>query len=246
MLHELDYYKKKLLWEKQSILDQIGDINDRGYEGLGHSLRYSTSELSFYDNHPADQGTNTFDREKDIGLKDNAKIILNMIDDALNKIESGQYGHCDSCGKEINSERLEVMPYSTFCFDCKSKSELRIGSNGHNSRPIEENAVDSLHNGNPFAMNDNIGATGGEEKDYNGYDGEDTWQAVAKYGTSNTPSDIPGAVSYDDTYIDADEDNGIVGWGDGIMDKSLGDGEVDEEDDYLTGQGQKRSRKERE
>jgi len=241
---DLDYYKKKLLWEKQSILNQIEGFNDKGYEGLTNSLRDSTGELSFYDNHPGDGGSDTFEREKDIGLRDNAKLILQMINDALEKIETGEYGHCDSCGKAINPERLEAMPYSTFCFDCKSKSELRIGTNGHNSRPIEENAIDSLHNGNPFAMNDDIGATGGEPKDYNGYDGEDTWQDVARYGTSNTPSDIPGAVNYEDTYIDADEGQGMVDWGDGIMDTSLGDGEVAEEDDYLTGQRQKRRRKE--
>ncbi|PRX33512.1 TraR/DksA family transcriptional regulator [Orenia metallireducens] len=235
-MQDLDYYKKKLLWEKQSMLHQIGEVDDKGYEGLGHSLRYSTGELSFYDNHPADQGTNTFDRAKDIGIRGNAQLILQMIDDALEKIETGQYGHCDSCGKAINPERLEAMPYSTFCFDCKSKSELRIGTNGHNSRPIEENAIDSLHNGNPFAMTD--------DTDNVAFDGEDAWQAVARYGTSNTPSDITGAIDDDDSYIDADENQGLVNWGDQIMDKSLGDGEVIDKDDQLTGQRQKRRRKE--
>ncbi len=237
MLHNLDYYKKKLLWEKQDILKQINHFNDREYEGIKHSLRDSTGELSNYDNHPADSATDTFDREKDLGLRDNAKLILQMIDDALSKIESGEYGRCDSCQQEIDPERLEIMPYSTFCYDCKSQSELRIGTNAHNSRPIEENVIDSLHEGNHYAMKD--------ESDYNGYDGEDTWQDLARYGSSNTPSDIAGAVNYEDTYIDADEQQGMVGWAEGVLDEGLADVE-DQIDAELEGQRQKRRRKERE
>ena len=43
-----------------------------------------------------------------------------------------------------------------------------------------------------------------------GFDAEDTWQAVARWGTANTPQDIPGAYDYDDAYINADEDISTV------------------------------------
>lgn len=217
-MKDLDYYKKKLLWEKQNILKQISNFNERGHEGLMNSIRDSTGELSNYDNHPADGGTDTFDRSKDIGLKDHAKTILVMIEDALEKVESGRYGHCDSCGEEIGGERLEAMPYSTFCFECKSKSESRVGTNAHNSRPIEETVIRDMHKSDYMST----------EKDDESliYDGEDAWQEVARYGTANTPSDIAGATRSENSYIESNEEHGIVGWEDKIID-DIEEGEDD-------------------
>ncbi len=207
MRRDLDYYKKKLLQEKQKVLGQIDSFNDKGYEGLGHSLRESTGELSNYDNHPADGASDIFERSKDIGMRDNSKMILQMIDDALDKIETGQYGYCDNCGQEIDQERLEVMPYSTYCFDCKSKSEL---NKPQRSRPLEEELINDLHSSDYMNTDDTQNIS---------HDGEDTWQDVARFGTSNTPSDIPGASDVESSYIDADEDQGKVGWEDGIIDE---------------------------
>jgi hypothetical protein len=100
-----------------------------------------------------------------------------MIDDALDKIESGEYGTCDHCGAQINPERLEVMPHSTFCLDCKDELE---SAPVIKERPIEEEALRKQPGGefNITDLTDNAG-----------YDGEDSWQDAAKVGTSNTFSD---------------------------------------------------------
>ena len=44
----------------------------------------------------------------------------------------------------------------------------------------------------------------------NSFDGEDAWQSVARYGTSETPSDVPNAANFPDIYYDFDEDVGAV------------------------------------
>ncbi|AGB40868.1 sporulation protein, yteA family [Halobacteroides halobius DSM 5150] len=195
MRSDLNYYQQRLLKEKERILNQIEGFNEDGYEGLKHNQRYSTGELSKYDNHPADVGSTTFERGKDIGLKDNAKSILIMIDDALEKVESGHYGLCDYCEKEINSERLEAMPYTTICVDCKSKLEEHEEIS---DRPLEEGIVnDYFDTGGHFRITD--------DSENIVFDGEDTWQSLASVGTSNTPSDVPGAHGSLDSYIDADE-----------------------------------------
>ncbi len=48
---------------------------------------------------------------------------LTQINRALASIENGEYGSCSECGKEIRVERLEVLPYSTKCLKCASRSE---------------------------------------------------------------------------------------------------------------------------
>jgi RNA polymerase-binding protein DksA len=50
---------------------------------------------------------------------------LQMIEAALGRLRDGHYGVCKSCGKKIPKERLEAIPYSVLCIDCKSSEERR-------------------------------------------------------------------------------------------------------------------------
>ncbi len=203
---KLETYRKILFDEKERLNLQIKRMEegDDGNGGLHQSLLDSTGELSSYDNHPADHGDITFEREKDLGLLDNSKILLRMLEDALSKVDLGTYGLCDHCKAEIPEERLEAFPYTTMCVKCKEELEEfeqpRV-------RPIEEEALST-----PFHRTFTDGT------DNLAFDGEDTWQKVARYGTSNTPGDIPGAITSDDAFYDADERQGEVGWGEGIED----------------------------
>lgn len=83
------------------------------------------SELADYDNHPADAASETFEREKDLAIDENAEYLIERIDRALEKIEAGNYGICDRCGIEISRERLKALPYATFCIECQDIVEGR-------------------------------------------------------------------------------------------------------------------------
>ncbi|MFW6287518.1 MAG: hypothetical protein ACOC2J_02055 [bacterium] len=90
-------YKAILINEKVRLEEEIKNFQDEEK----YSQQESTSELSSYDNHPGDVGSETFEREMDLGLKDNTFTLLKQVDDALDKIESGSYGICQKCGIEI-------------------------------------------------------------------------------------------------------------------------------------------------
>jgi DnaK suppressor protein len=82
------------------------------------SLEEETGELvSAADNHLADTASETYERELDEGLEEDAREQLRQIESALARIESGEYGTCAVCGKEIPVERLEAMPSATLCID---------------------------------------------------------------------------------------------------------------------------------
>ena len=82
------------------------------------SLEEETGELlSAADNHLADTATETYERELDEGLEEDARGQLRQVENALSRIESGEYGTCEVCGKEIPVERLEAMPSATLCID---------------------------------------------------------------------------------------------------------------------------------
>jgi RNA polymerase-binding protein DksA len=86
---------------------------------LGTSLVDETGELmsSSSDNHLADTATETYERELDEGLEADAREQLREVEDALERLESGEYGTCRVCGKEIPPERLEAVPWTTLCID---------------------------------------------------------------------------------------------------------------------------------
>ena len=82
------------------------------------SLEEETGEqLSAADNHLADTATETYERELDEGLEEDARGQLRQIENALARIESGTYGTCEVCGKEIPVERLKAMPSANLCID---------------------------------------------------------------------------------------------------------------------------------
>jgi RNA polymerase-binding transcription factor DksA len=95
-----------------------GLIRDREEEtGLGESESDSVSELSSFDQHQGDTGTETFEREKDFSLLEQLEAELGDLDAALRKIDEGTYGLCEVCGKEIQPDRLEAMPGTRTCID---------------------------------------------------------------------------------------------------------------------------------
>lgn len=79
------------------------------------------SDLDFGDSF-ADAGSVTAERTEVLGLVDSIKSQLDDVDAALARIESGKYGTCANCGKDIPVARLEARPASILCFDCKTAS----------------------------------------------------------------------------------------------------------------------------
>jgi len=91
----------------------------------GSSLIEETGELlsSSADNHLADTASETYDRELDEGLEEDARDQLRQVEEALARVESGDYGTCAVCGREITVERLEAVPWTTLCIDDARKQQ---------------------------------------------------------------------------------------------------------------------------
>jgi len=189
---QLSTFRSQLIKAKNDIEDQF----DRGdHFDLEHGHYHdSMGELSSIDNHPADEGTDLYEREKDIALNEHIEKQLEDIKYAMEAIENGTYGKCEKCGKDIPLERLEAIPTTTFC---KEHSPTQIVS--HN-RPIEEGVLMP-----PF------GKFEFDDEEAEVYDAEDSWQDVERYGTSETPSDFFDSVDhYNETFIESEDPVGYV------------------------------------
>jgi DnaK suppressor protein len=71
------------------------------------------------------------DREINFILSDRERVKLKQIDDALERLDEGNYGVCESCGLEIAEERLIAMPFSRLCRDCQQDQEREAKSQRH-------------------------------------------------------------------------------------------------------------------
>ncbi len=80
---------------------------------------------SRYGNHAADEATDTFEEEKALALRAHFVAELNEVEHALRKLERGEYGKCEECGRPISQERLEAMPYVRLCIECQGQAERR-------------------------------------------------------------------------------------------------------------------------
>lgn len=166
---QMEHFKRMLMDERRELLQLIGDIRST----MTVALEDSVSELSLYDNHPADIASETFERSKDFALEDEARLRLHAVDDALARIANGTYGICDSCGREIPYQRLEAIPSTTMCLQCKTALETE---GPDRTRPIEEDVLVR-----PFAPS---------HDGSNEYDREDTWQDIAQHGLSTEIEDV--------------------------------------------------------
>lgn len=157
---------------------------------LDSSLRVSTGELSSYDNHPADIGTETFERSRDIAIDDNLSQRLDQVRQALSRMEASKYGVCVVCGKEIPFERLQAVPYTAFC------KEHTPARNVSDYRPVEEELVTPPPRG----------AGEHRQRGAGKFDDADAWSTLEKFGNSDSPAMAAKRNATDYDNLTADED----------------------------------------
>ena len=73
----------------------------------------------------ADASSKLFEREHELALSNNTRELLEQSEHALDRIEAGTYGVCESCGKPIGKARLQAFPRATLCVACKQRQERR-------------------------------------------------------------------------------------------------------------------------
>ncbi|MEW6522684.1 MAG: TraR/DksA C4-type zinc finger protein [Bacillota bacterium] len=196
-----EHARQLLRQRRQELVSRLASLE----EGLRQGAKDSVQELSMYDNHPADLGSETFERQKDLGTRYRLKQHLLEVDSAMRRVEQGSYGRCERCGAPIDTRRLEVVPATRYCVGCQKKADAHTPSRG---RPIEEEVIRP-----PFGIQSMLSHGPA-------YDGRDTWEDVARYGTASTPQDQPGSRNYRDLYLEEEPDDGVVQEVEGLVDEA--------------------------
>lgn len=111
--------RQRLIEERE----RLGGIRNELQASRRESQEDSLQELASYDQHQADVGTETFDREKDLSILQEVEGELVDVEHALRRLDEGTYGTCEACGKTIGDDRLEVLPAARFCLRDQAEAE---------------------------------------------------------------------------------------------------------------------------
>ena len=117
----MEEIRKILLEEKEKIGDEI------------KSKQINLSDIERDVGDEVDKSMVEQERELNLLLQDREKQHLEAIEEALQRIETGEYGFCDECGDQIDKKRLMVIPLAQLCITCQQNEE-RLGNISSSSR----------------------------------------------------------------------------------------------------------------
>ena len=109
----LDHFRAILNGWRQELLDEVSRTV--------HTMQDETA------NHPDpnDRASQETDMALELRSRDRERKLIKKIEEAIQTIDSGEYGFCEQCGVEIGVQRLEARPTATLCVDCKTLDEIR-------------------------------------------------------------------------------------------------------------------------
>ena len=113
----LQKQRQRLLELKDSLLDSM--------RGVARDNLHSGTDTSAFGMHQADAGSDAYDRDFALSMLSKEQGSLYEIDEALKRIEDGNYGICDLCEKPIKHDRLEALPFTRYTVDCQAELEKR-------------------------------------------------------------------------------------------------------------------------
>ncbi len=108
---QLERWKEKLIQKKSSLADMVERTESYGRE----------RESAIQD--VADMAAASYTREFMFGKSSGDRAVLQMVYDALDRIQDSTYGVCEHCGEKIHPKRLDAVPWTQYCVQCQGLLE---------------------------------------------------------------------------------------------------------------------------
>lgn len=113
----VERYRKRLEEERERLEELIEEARVE----LEEARQTESSGERSPDPGNAEAGSMKFEYEKELSMQQNSIDLLHKVENALARIERGEYGICESCGNDIPTARLDALPYATLCVDCAQR-----------------------------------------------------------------------------------------------------------------------------
>ena len=109
---KVEQYKEELLAKQAELLHAVATSEQDGRE----ADEEATQDI-------ADKAANSYTKEFLFHRSDENRRVLQLVDEALERIRMGAYGRCLACGVEVQTKRLEAVPWACHCFECQDKQD---------------------------------------------------------------------------------------------------------------------------
>ena len=108
----LELYKKQLLERRKQLQETVSRTEQDGREADEEAAQDI-----------ADKATNSYTKEFLFKKSNDDRFILQLVQEALERMEGGSYGSCVACGGEMQQKRLDAVPWARHCIECQEKQE---------------------------------------------------------------------------------------------------------------------------
>lgn len=112
---QLELYRRRLQARVKRLTGDVAQLTRESRHGTGGESSGSLSDLPF---HTADLAAVEEDEDATLGLLENEEWLLAETRAALERLDHGRYGQCESCGRAIPRTRLNAVPYARHCVAC--------------------------------------------------------------------------------------------------------------------------------
>jgi RNA polymerase-binding transcription factor DksA len=111
---------------EKRLKERAREISTRREQLKRSSENMLDSELADYDQHPADEGTETHEQQLDETTDMMLEAEAENVETALERLSTGDYGKCVDCGKEIPAARLDAIPEAVRCIEDQARYEATL------------------------------------------------------------------------------------------------------------------------
>ena len=105
-------YRDRLLARRENLFKQVTEAELTSRERDAEATQ-----------DPADMAANSYTKELLISMSANDRRLLGLIDEALKRVEAGEYGECVNCGEPVQEKRLDAVPWARYCLRCQDLQE---------------------------------------------------------------------------------------------------------------------------
>jgi RNA polymerase-binding protein DksA len=116
---QLKKIRENLLGKKSELEGRQRELDESSFDATQSDI---TGEVGI-DEDFADAGTATFERERDLSIRNNIRDLIDQVTRSVQRIDDGKYGLCERCGNPIDASRLRELPHASLCLDCKRREE---------------------------------------------------------------------------------------------------------------------------
>lgn len=109
---KVDYYKKRLLTKQEELLRLVTKSEQDGRE----ADEEATQDI-------ADKAANSYTKEFLFHQSDENRRLLQLVNEAIERMKNGSYGQCVACQEEVQQKRLEAVPWARHCIECQDKQD---------------------------------------------------------------------------------------------------------------------------